>query len=181
MRIAIAGLAIASSIVQAQGPEWVRTDETDALRGTHFVQFTLTGRFLTPPRQTSLENPLMVVQCLPGNHLRVYNGRFLDGYVATGAVLSSKIAQYRLDDGKIQREEWRGSTQGTGAFFSEATLSTFLYGHFLPHKEGTGPPIHKIVLALYEYLGGEIVMQFDMPDPAEMADVCGAIVHKRAR
>jgi hypothetical protein len=49
----------------------------------------------------------------------------------------------------------------------------------LPHKEGTGDPVHKIVIAADEYLAGQVVAQFDMPDPTQIAEACGAIIHKK--
>jgi hypothetical protein len=89
--------------------------------------------------------------------------------------------QYRLDDGKIQSQPWNPSTDGTSAFFPEITLNTMLYGHFLPHKEGSGDPVHKVVLAINEAMGSEIVIQFNMPDPSAIAEDCGVITHKRSK
>ena len=191
----VAGLA-ASCLMQAQ--EWKRTEETDAFRGTHYVQFVLQGHFLTPPRTGSAQTPLMVAQCVPGKRLGIFKGRFLDGFVVTGAVLNSQViekdtifggkslpsvivVQYRLNDGKIHSETWNPSTDGTSAFFPEVALNTMLYGHYLPHKEGTGDPVRKVVLAINEAMGSEIVIQFDMPDPALIADDCGVIAHKRSK
>jgi hypothetical protein len=37
-----------------------------------------------------------------------------------------------------------------------------LFAHTLPHKPGTGGPIRKVMIALDEYLHGEVVVQFDM-------------------
>jgi hypothetical protein len=197
LAFAVTGAAfLASTLMPAQ--EWKRTEETDAFRGTHYVQFVLQGRFLTPPKAGSAQPPIIVAQCQPGKRLRVFNGRFLDGFVVTGAILSSQViekdtvfggrslptvigVQFRLDDGKIQSQEWNPSTDGTSAFFPEIALNTLLYGHFLPHKEGTGAPIRKVVLAINEAMGSEIVIQFDMPDPSVIAEDCGVITHKRSK
>ena len=40
----------------------------------------------------------------------------------------------------------------------------------MSHKENTSPPVKKVVIGFDEYLGGEVVMQFDMPDPTEVAE-----------
>jgi len=170
-----------------QQKQWQALPQTDALRGTRYTRFVLTGMFLTPPRQPTIPDPLLIVECIPGKRLRVYGGTFLDAYVSLGAVLNSVVSQdgngvlasYRLDDGKIKQELWSPSTDGTAAFFTSVTLNTLLYGHFLPHKPDTNPAIRKAVIAVNEYLAGEIVMQFDMPDPTEVADACGGLVHKR--
>jgi hypothetical protein len=53
-----------------------------------------------------------------------------------------------------------------------------LYRHAMYHKENTTPQVRKVVIAVSEYLGGEVVMQFDMPDATEAAKACGIILHK---
>jgi hypothetical protein len=184
-----AALLIASSaLAQAPGAGWGKEEKTDALRGTHYLQFLLMGRFLTPPRQTS-PDPKLVVQCLPGEHSVGYhvftNGRYIASYLIVGPVLNSQLSglavQYRLDDGKIQPELWGISTDFSSAFFSGTTLNNLLYGHVMAHKEGTSAPVHKLVIATDEFVGGEIVMQFDMPEPENVAEACGVVVHKRAK
>jgi len=35
-----------------------------------------------------------------------------------------------------------------------------------------------VVIGVSEYLGGEVVMQFDMPDATEVAEGCGIVLHK---
>jgi hypothetical protein len=192
----VLALLFVSKMLMAQG--WKREDKTDALRGTHYLEFELDGTFLTPPKRPGVNTPMMVVDCLPGQHLKVYGGRFIAGFVVTGAVLSSQViekdtvlggrslptvipVEFRLDDGKVQEHVFNPSTDGTSAFFPETILSTLLYGHYLPHKEGKGDPIKKVVLAMDEYLAGRIVIQFDMPDPHDVADSCGVIAHKRGQ
>jgi hypothetical protein len=116
------------------------------------------------------------------------NGRFLDGSLVVGVVLNSQVREngggtaivvsYRLDDGKIHQEAWSSSTDLSSVFFSQEALNTMLYGHFLDHKEGTGSSVRKVVIAADEYLAGEVVMQFDMPDATQVSESCGVTVHK---
>jgi hypothetical protein len=146
----------------------------------------LTGKFLTPPKQASAA-PLFVLKCVPGEHsrgLREYkNGKFLDAYVIVGAIVDFHTGgtpvRYRLDDGKIHEDLWNRGTDGTAIFPDEIQTNTLLYGHFMPHKEGTNAPVHKVVIAVNEALAAEVVMQFDMPDPTPAADACGIILHKK--
>jgi hypothetical protein len=123
-----------------------------------------------------------VVKCIPTESHHHRNGKFLDAYISAHAVLDRNngrvYPKYRLDDSKIHEDSWNIGTDGTAIFPGETGLSTLLYGHFMPHKEGTNPPVRKIVMAVNEYLGAEIVMQFDMPDPEEVADACGVVIHK---
>jgi hypothetical protein len=128
-----------------------------------------------------------MVQCLPGEHSYGRHGFTNGRYIASGLIIGSVIeahsngtgVQFRLDDGKIQTEAWSPSTSFTGLFFEETTLNTLLYGHFLLHKENSSPPVRKLVIAVNEYLAGEVVMQFNLPDPAPVAEACGLVVHKR--
>ncbi len=39
----------------------------------------------------------------------------------------------------------------------EQVLSNLLYGHVIPHKEGTSDPVHKVVIAADEYLATQVV------------------------
>jgi len=181
--IVVLCLAIASI---AQAPTWQREDKSDPLRGTSYSQFTLTGKFLTPPKMSGDESPVFIVKCVPSGHRRsgggYVNGKLLDAYIVVRAVVDhgkEVFVQYRLDDGKMHKEFWNVGTDGTAIFPPEIELNTVLYGHFLPHKEGTNDPVHKLVMGVNEYLGTEVVMQFDMPDPAEMADACGLLIHKK--
>ena len=197
-------LCIATSGI-AQQPSWTRADKSDQLHGTSFKEFTLEGKFLVPPRQSSLSAPVLVLHCQPGPR-RVgksqTNGHFVEGWIATGAVLNSsaeKIAfgarvsisssigtigdvvpvEYRLDDKELKSPYWRVSTDHSGILFDDGDLDDLLYGHILRHKEGTNAQVRRIMLGVPEYLGGQIQMQFDLPDSTEVADACGVILHKR--
>jgi hypothetical protein len=172
---------LSSAIASFAQPEtWQQSEEQDALRGTTHLRFELKERFLTAPKNPTIDRPALIVTCQPGKHLRIYNGKFLQGFATAGVVLDSGQVQYRIDDGKIQREEWSSSTNSSSAFFpSAATLNNLLYGHILPHKEGTSAPVRKLVIAVDQFLAGEIAMQFDMPDPTSIADACGVIAHKK--
>ena len=188
MRTAVAMAALfVASVCFAQTHQWERTEKTDPLRGTDYSQFILSGKFLTPPRSGAGEAPIFFVKCIPGGRHRVSggykSGKFLDAYIVVHAVVDTDngraYPKYRLDDSKIHDDSWGIGTDGTAVFPEETGVNTLLYGHFMPHKEGTNGPVHKVVIAVNEYLGAEVVMQFDMPDPSQVADACGLIVHRK--
>ena len=59
----------------------------------------------------------MILQCQSGDHHNgkwQTDGKFIAGYIQTGVVLNAAVreiaVQNRLDDGKIQTEEWALST-----------------------------------------------------------------------
>ena len=163
-------------------PSWLREEKADPLRGTHFVQFSLEGKYLTAPRQAPASaTPAMVVRCVPGTYNHGHSkGKFLNGYIFVDGVIDTGQAgsvhvQYRLDNGKLQNDDWSHSTDFSGVFFPSMGFNNLLYGHLLPHKEGTNPQVRKVVVGLEEFLGAEVVVQFDMPDATEVAETCGVM------
>jgi hypothetical protein len=182
------------AVAHAQTPSWTKADKSDPLLHLSFVEFTLEGKFLMPPKNSSLETPTLVVHCQPGNHYqrgnhRTTNGHFLEGWIATGAVLDTHVGDngivsipvlFRLDDKKLQSDLWAPSTDHTAVYLTHSLfcgsciLNNLLYGHSLPHKEEKGDQIRKVSIGVPEYLGAEI----EMPDATEVGDACGVIEHK---
>lgn len=169
--------------------QWRHEERTDPLRGTAFSQFSLAGKFLTAPRNSPDAQPLMVVRCTRGkDHHGHTNGKFVSGYIFVGGVVDSNVngsgegavsVEFRLDDGKLQSETWGRSTDFSAIFFrGYDVFANLLYGHHMYHNENTNPQVRKVVIGVPEFLGGEVVMQFDMPDATEVADACGIIWHK---
>jgi hypothetical protein len=181
---------------------WQRMEKTDPLRGITYTQFSLAGKFLTAPTNSPNAIPVMIVHCTPGRDKKgnrgYTNGKFKDGYIHVGSVMDSSVdeggasfvyAKFRLDDGKLQTEQWGRSKNFSAIFFSHPTcgllcgggydiFANLLYGHAIYHKENTNPQVRKVVIGVDEYLGGEVVMQFDMPDATDVAEACGIILHK---
>lgn len=178
-------LGISSAAAQI----WKKAERSDPLRGTQFLHYSLDGKYLTPPRNAAADAaPAIIVRCVPGarahGHLR---GKFLEGYIFVGGVVDTHIVydasarasvELRLDDRKLEDAYWGHSTDFSSLFFGSTDLNNLLYSHLLYHKENTSPQVRKIVLGVPEFLGGEVVMQFDMPDAAEVGDACGVIWHK---
>jgi hypothetical protein len=198
--VMVAAMFLAASAISQSQQGWERSEINDALRKVSYSRFVLQSKYLVAPRnQKAGELPTLVVHCSAeprsvGYHVFV-NGRFLAGYLVTGTIVNSQVtvhegflgtsfpvvvsATYRLDEGKLQTDNWKVSTDYTSAFFGSDTLNNFLYGHILPHKEGKGAAVRKIILGLDEASAGEVQIQFDMSDPTPVAEACGVIVHKR--
>ena len=181
------GVVCLASACVPQTEKWIREDKTDPLRGTNYAVFHIDGKFLTPPRNPKAETPSFLVKCTPGGHKRVnggyINGKLLAAYVTMEAVVgrpgNGAAVHCRLDDGKMHNESWEISDDGRELFLPEIEFNTVLYDHFTKHKEGTNPPVRKLVLEVNERRGDEVVIQFDMPDPTDMADACGALIRKK--
>ncbi len=177
----------------AQNPsKWLKEEKTAPLRGTSYLQFSLDGQFLTPPRNTAPNTkPTMILRCTPSSFSRDHlHGKLMSGYIFVGAVVETREsslggtrvdAKFRLDDGKLQTSPLSHSRDFSSIYLSETDLNTLLYGHFMFHKANTTTSVKKAVIGIDEYLGGEVVMQFDFPselDEAEVADACGVLWHK---
>ena len=154
---------------------------------------------MAPKSQKADEVPALVVNCSPGRHSVGYhvfvNGAFLAGYLVTGTVVGSQVAiheglfgssfpivvpvTFRVDEGKLQTDNWRVSTDHTSAFFDSDFFNNLLYGHALRHKENTSPQTRTVILGLNEAFAQEVQIQFDMPDVTEVAETCGAVLHKK--
>jgi len=185
--ITVIVFAIGAASQDAPSKGWEKADKQDPLRGTQYVQYSLEGEYLTPPRNAAAgTTPSIILRCTPGRYAHgLAHGKLLDGYIFVGGVVDAHVGsdasirttvEYRLDDGKLQTYYWNHSTDYSSLFFSDIDL-----GHMLAHKENTNPQIRKIVLGVPEFLGIEVVMQFDMPDASEVGDTCGVIWHKRDR
>jgi hypothetical protein len=137
------------------------------------------------------------------------HGKLLHAFIVTGAVLDSEVVtvdsalvgptnqslvgvSYRRDDEKkIQNDTWEHSKNFSALFLSyhsgsgfvhdngEMRLNQLFYGHDVIHVEGKGEQVRKIRISVPEYQGGNVVMQFDLPDLTTVADSCGLVEHKR--
>jgi len=170
-----------------RGQGWSKAEKTDEFTGNKYVQYELRGRFLTPPRDGGANPPQLVLQCFPNE--KKYSGKwyiagqFIKAYVEVGAVLNHSAGEIpvmcRRDDGKARSDSWGISTDGTALFLSVLQADEAFYGHFMPHKMGTSPPVAKLVLMADEYLGTGIVMQFDLAGIDEIASGCGLAMYEK--
>ncbi len=194
--LAMFAIAITSALIgTASAQTWEKIEKTDPLRGSPVVTFTLTGKFLTAPQGAASDAaPTMVAICQPGSFaFHTAHGKILNTYITVGTVLNASVGsdlntrvpvQFRLDDGKLQSDNWAVSNDFSAMFYNPyggfIGFYNMLYGHEFLHKPNTSPSIKKVVIGVPSFRGGEVVMQFDMPDdPTEVAETCGVIVHKR--
>lgn len=189
-------------------PGWIRTDKKDPLTDLSYVRFTLEGTFLQAPSNGAANKPTIVVDCDPNTTKwkGTVHGKILRSYITIGTVLDSQVSthegillsttqnlvpvMYRRDDEKkIQHDAWAASTNYSALFMGfqsglihdsgEIHLSQLFYGHDVLHVEGKGEQVRKLVISVPEYLGGDVVMQFDLPDLSTVSDSCGLVQHKQ--
>ncbi len=158
---------------------WQQAQRTDAARDNSTTQFTLPGKFLTPPKKDVGDPPSLVVTCKPHASRR----KFSTAYVNVGAPLNIEYVEpdeikagtsyfpkvtvrYRLDDQKEEKEQWTPGTEKTSASIPKAALEKMLRARTVQIK-------------VAEFHGGEISMQFDVPDSTQLGTACGLPVRKK--
>jgi hypothetical protein len=161
------------------GEQWKAETKSDALTGKSYVSFTLAGKYLTPPSKNPDTPPTIMLRCDPAPHMRL-SGKLLAGFIIVNTVLDLEnggrsTVQYRLDDGKLhQTGTMNYSTDYQALVVDNLLLGNMLWGHWMTHKPNSSPQVRKFVIAVQEHLGGQIVMQFDMPDATQVSSSCGA-------
>jgi hypothetical protein len=163
--------------------KWSKVQQTNALTGQSHAEFTLYGRYLERPRRDG-DDPFMRVRCFEGKRQvgKAYaGGQLSEAYVNFRMMADTQrdgvLVHYRIDDGKVIDQFWTRSTDYQGGFFGDKELANFLYGRRSVLKEGdTLSPVRKVVVATDEFHGGQVTVQFDMPDPQEVVEACGLIL-----
>ncbi|MGC2695888.1 MAG: hypothetical protein WA738_08855 [Candidatus Angelobacter sp.] len=197
---AIAFLVLGTIAVAAAQdlPKWQVQQVKDAFLGTELTQFRLEGKYLAAPQDGSTV-PALMLSCKAGAHGK-YDGQLEDASLFVGKptvdprlLRRSKTraarnetlitTQYRLDDGKVHTEHLSHSQDFKMISLElggcrECLINNLFYGHEVSHKEDSSPQVRKVILNIPEYVGGNIVIQFDLPDVTEVAKACGVTYHK---
>jgi hypothetical protein len=161
--------------------DWQESPKTDS-HGTTYTQYTLAGRFIKRPHAEVSAQPSLVVGCELGKESRWSKAGFRDGTLRVGAplkieyvepeeihgnsYLQRNFVEYRLDDGKVEREKWTPGADKTSVSLPKDAFRKFLGAH-------------TVLITVYEDPAGEIEMQFDMPDSAKVAQACHLHVHRK--
>jgi len=159
---------------------WVPSPLSEPRHGT---QFSLDGKFIKRPGQGAPERPTLIVSCSEGGFHNSGSRRFLSATLQAGLPLKIDYVEpsqlttgisyypkvevrYGLDDGKTQEEQWSGGSDKTSASFQKETLIKILRSH-------------TVVISTHGDFGTDISAQFDLPDPAPVAQACGLHLHKK--
>jgi hypothetical protein len=156
-------------------PAWAQSWEQSKLeeppQGKTYYQFVLRGKYLLPPAHPDSESPRLVVFCGAGKFAQ---GQFLPGAAAqplgTPVVKDAHQSQVnlRLDDENTSQALWEFRNDGMALGFDQLQLKRLL-GH--PPQDSI---TKRVIVGIHEALGGEVVVQFDMPrNPAIILQTCG--------
>jgi hypothetical protein len=144
----------------SQIPQWKHARSDDPLHGKVIDTLTLEGKYLTPPRTPSGSTvPSLVVECS--------GGKVQKTYIVVGAVVSLQergllagTLEERIDGKPGHLFTISISTDGTAVFFMTDDFKKILRAH-------------RAIFGAQEYLGPEVVFEFDMPDPSPVYAGCG--------
>lgn len=185
--VTVAALIFAAqSFSQVPVARWDHTQRVDQLSGATTEQFKLDGKFLTAPSNAeSYQTPSIILRCSPDPHANHGHTRgvLVSGYMYVGAIMQgaepyTTTVEYRRDDNAPQAIILDLSDDFSAAFFSVDGLNYFLYGHKFSHRDAAGVQTKKLIVRVGEYVAGQIVAEFSIPDSTEIAETCGAIWHK---
>jgi hypothetical protein len=169
-----------SSITPSQSSSsqgWRQTPRSDSVRGA-YTRFALTGKFLKLPHGDNSNGPALAVDCNPAKKSRNFMaGNLLIGvplkidYVEPSEIHGTsyypKVAvRYRLDEAKEQKQNWTPGTDKTSAVFSKDELEKMLRAR-------------TVEITARDDRGSDIVMQFDMSDPAIVEKGCDVDARKK--
>ena len=198
--LVVLGLVFAASLLAAQdaAPQWQMDHVKDAFLGTDSIQYRLEGKYLATPFDKPA-TPAIYLLCTPGpNNHGKYDGKLENAYLFVGdpgerhtyerrTTAREKAAaiqlQYRLDDGKVHTQPLAHSADFKMVSLQpeacgECMINDLFYGHIVPHKENSSPQIKKVVFNIPQSRGGNVVIQFDLPDVTEVGRTCGVTYHK---
>jgi len=161
LRTAVFVLAFCCTAPSQNLTSWRYLKDNDPLHGKIHDKFVLDGKYLTPPPTLSPGfAPSLVILC--------YEGRVEKNYLSAGAVVAHNsdtgifpvLIEGRLDGKKSDLIGDSLSADGQAVFFTRVDLRKLLKAH-------------QAILGVNEYLGPEVVMQFDMPDSKAVFERCG--------
>jgi hypothetical protein len=76
------------------------------------------------------------------------------------------FVRIRFDDGKVLQEYWTPGADKSSALFQKNMLKKMLQAP-------------TVLITASENLGEDVVMQFDMPDSAQVVEACGLAGHNK--
>ena len=154
-------LASAFQVRAQDANTWQHQKIDDSLHGKTIDSFLLQGKYLTPPRMPGDgEAPMLVIRCI--------KGKVEQNYFNFNAVLATRhgsifpiMMEARIDGKSANIGADNVSTDGSSAYFPRSDLKKILHARV-------------VIIGANEYLGPEIVAQFDIPDSAVVFAACGS-------
>lgn len=157
-----ASMIVLSACSASAQSGWKHLTEHDQLHDRVEDSYVISGTYLTPPRirPASPILPAMYVVCVAG--------KVKQNFIDVGAVVNSdsrRLFPVQMEDNiDGKRGALMGnavSTDGTAVYFTRDDLAKLLKSH-------------SVIIGVDEYLGPEIVIRFNMPDPTPLLAGCSS-------
>ncbi len=171
IKIAI-GLLLTASALAQEPAGWRYVKVGDPLHAKVHDKLVLDGKYLTPPR-TAVQGfaPSIVVSCS--------DGKLENTYINVGAVIvsagvpalfdtSTMIANMRLIEARLDGKKVKVISDPRGVSTDHTAVFLLNTGKQLKNILNA----HQVILGVDEYLGSQVIMQFDMPDPSPVVTTC---------
>src|SRR5271157_1703761 len=162
--------------------QWTISSELPDSSGTTVLHFSLAGKFMRPPKSESANPPVLVLDCKSRARTGGAKGKFSSGSFRVGIPLKidyvepevihgigyypKVFVRIRFDDGKARQEYWTPGADKSSALFQKSMLKKMLQAR-------------TVLITAKENLGEEVVMQFDIPVSAQVAEDCGLAGHNK--
>jgi hypothetical protein len=184
----------------ARSQEWTRSDISGPQSEQPYVEFALQGKFLKASNPEADVLPQLVLRCQPGRYSSGHlHGKLLAAVLHVGEIVDGAIVrketrdelflakadpdgyyvEFTLDDGEPQSDHWDNVLNYQAIGFGPQELNSILWGQISPHKEDGNPPVKKLVVSIQPQLALKLVIQFDMPDPTLVSELCGCTYFKK--
>jgi hypothetical protein len=174
------GLAQSAPASTASPHVWRQSQKNDVARTFTYTQFTLTGKFLSPPHDPVADRPVLALDCIPGSRSHSSRGKLLAANLLVGTALKiifvepeeirgtsyfPKVAVgYRADNGKEEQHQWSPGTDKTSLSIPKELVKQLLRAH-------------SVAITLDDERGSQVAIQFDLPDPVLVEQGCNVDEH----
>jgi hypothetical protein len=182
--LAAASIGFAQSAPQeaSSGHVWQQSQKADTAASFTYTQFTLAGKFLTPPHDKTAARPALVLDCIPGSGSHAAKGRLLGANLLVGTTLKivyvepeeirgtsyypKVVTRYQIDGAKAEEDKWTAGTDKTSISIPKDALKQLLRAH-------------TVAITTDDEHGSQVAMQFDIPDPTLVEQGCRVDEHTK--
>src|ERR1700733_4164915 len=146
---------------------WQQSQKADTAATFTYTQFTLAGKFLSPPHDKAASRPALVLDCIPGSSSHAAKGRLLGANLLVGMTLKivyvepeeirgtsyypKVVARYQIDGANAEEDKWTAGTDKTSVAIPKDALKQILRAH-------------SVAITTDDEHGSHVGMQFEIPD-----------------
>jgi len=161
---------------------WQQSQKADTAATFTYTQFTLAGKFLSPPHDKAASRPALVLDCIPGSSSHAAKGRLLGANLLVGMTLKivyvepeeirgtsyypKVVARYQIDGANAEEDKWTAGTDKTSVAIPKDALKQILRAH-------------SVAITTDDEHGSQVAMQFEIPDSTMVEQGCRVDEHTK--